>query len=83
VGNILTEKNYLKNKQIPWGRGGGGDIVGVHLTNVQCKAIQKCHNDSLPVLFMYANKNLKNEKQNKKPSQNLVRKTLPYRKLSK
>jgi hypothetical protein len=40
------------------GRDGGSE-----LTNAQCKAIQNCHNEYLPVQPMYPNKNEKKQSQ--------------------
>jgi hypothetical protein len=31
---------------LQWGGGRGGEDSGGNLTNVQCKAIQNCHNES-------------------------------------
>jgi hypothetical protein len=42
-----------------WRGGIRREMVGVNLTNVQCKHIQKCHNEPphAPVQLMHANKN--------------------------
>jgi hypothetical protein len=37
-------------------------MVGANLTNIQCKATQKCHNEFPPVQLMYTNKNEKKKK---------------------